>query len=126
MPGELVGGAEVLRVLAQAVQQPLGQRLGRDPVAAGEVDQLALEPVARGQPLVLVEHLPRVVGELLARLEVLGELLDHRLDQGGQADRVLDARLGVAGADLDGAQVRVGADVVPEVGVVLDHAAGAP
>jgi hypothetical protein len=78
--------------------------------------------VAGREPLVLVEHLGRVVAEPLARLEVLGELLDHRLDQRRQRERVLDARLGVHGAHLDGAEVRVRADVVPEVGVVLDHA----
>ena len=89
-----------------------------------QVDELAVQAVARGQPLVLVEHLPRVVAELLALVEVLGQLLDHRLDQRGEAERVLDARLRVAGADLDGAELRVRADVVPEVGVVLHHAAG--
>src|SRR5215218_1631363 len=119
---ELVGAAEVLGVLAQPVVQAPAELLGRDHPALGQVDELALEAMAGRQPLVLVEHLVRVGAELLAGLVVLGELLDHRLDQRGQGERVLDVGLGVHRADLDGAEARVRADVVPEVGLVGHHA----
>src|SRR3954469_23566867 len=56
--------AEVLGVLAQAIEEPARQLLGLDALAGRQVDELAVEAVPRGQPLVLVEHLPRVVGEL--------------------------------------------------------------
>ncbi len=59
---------------------------------------------------------------MLARLVVLGQLLDHRLDQRGEGERVLDVGLRVHRADLDRAELRVRADVVPEVGVVGHHA----
>ena len=79
--------------------------------------------MARGEPLVLVDHLVRVVRSRLPASKCSRELLDHRLDQRGEPERVLDARLGIGDADLDGAEHRVRPDVVPEVGVVLDHAA---
>src|SRR5215210_7757435 len=108
--------------LAQVVVGLVDDHLARAAVAVREqVHELRVEPVARRQPFVLVEHLPRVGGELLARAEMLGELLDHGLDQRGETERVLDAGLAVAHADLDRAEVRMRADVVPEVGVVLHH-----
>src|SRR5438045_6073080 len=118
---ELGSRTEVFGMTTQPVHQALGQGARAHAVRVGQVDQLAVEAVAGRQPLVLVEHLPRVVGQVLARLVVLGELLDHRLDQRGQRQRVLDARLAVHRADLDRAELRVRADVVPEGRVVLDH-----
>ena len=108
------------RVRPQAVEDAAGEVPRRHAVVAREVDHLAVEPVARRHPAVLVEHLERVLAELLAGLEVLGQLLDHRLDQRREPERVLDPRLPVHRAHLDRAEVRVRADVVPEVGVVLD------
>jgi hypothetical protein len=64
--------------------------------------------VARGEPLVLVEHLPGVLRELVARVEVLAELLDHRLDERREGERVLHPRLRVAGPDLHRAEHGVG------------------
>ncbi len=55
---------------------------------------------------------------------MLGQLLHHRLHQRGQRQGVLQPGLGVHHPDLHGAEVRMRAHVVPEVGVVLDHAAG--
>ena len=60
--------------------------------------------------------------DLLARLELLAELLDERLAVRGDRDRVLDARDGVADPDLDRAEPRVEADVPPDVRVVGDAA----
>src|SRR3954447_21173069 len=65
---EVVRGAHLLGVLTQAIEQPAGEILRRDPVARGQVDELPTEPVAGRQPLVLVEDLERVVRELLAGL----------------------------------------------------------
>src|SRR3954451_24550320 len=47
---ELRLAAEVLSMLAQPVDQPLGQHLRRHPLAVGQVDELALEPVPRRDP----------------------------------------------------------------------------
>ena len=95
---------------------------GRHARRVRQVHERALEPVARGEELVLVEHLVRVAGQLVALLELLAQLLHHRLDERRERERVLDARLRVHHADLDRAEVRVRPDVVPEVGVVLDRA----
>src|SRR3954470_9602354 len=46
--GEVARGPDLLGVLAQAVQQPARQVLGRDPVARRQVDELAAQPVASG------------------------------------------------------------------------------
>ena len=64
-----------------------------DSLGAGQVDELSVEPVACGEPLVLVEHLERVARQPLVRLEVLAELLDEALDERRESDRVLDAGL---------------------------------
>jgi hypothetical protein len=52
---------------------------------------------------------------------VLAHLLHHRLDERREREGVLHARLRVHHADLDRAELRVRADVVPEVRVVADH-----
>ena len=61
-PVELGGRAEVLR-RARAGGRAGAARAPSSPTRSldGQVDELAVEAVARGQPLVLVEHLPRVV-----------------------------------------------------------------
>ncbi len=93
IPSRLRRGAELLGAIAGASEQALGQLLGRDALAAREVDQLAVQPVARGQPLVLVEHLVGVLRQRLPGLEVLGQLLHERLDQRGERERVVDVGL---------------------------------
>ena len=119
---QLAGGAEVLAVLTHPIEDAPRQRPRRHPVRARQVDDLPLQAVAGGQPLVLVEHLPRVLRQPLAGVEVLGQLAHHRLHERGEPERVLDVRLGVHHPDLDRAEVRMGPDVVPQIGVVLDHA----
>ena len=54
-------------VLAQAVEQPRASARVGDALGARQVDELAVQAVARGEPLVLVEHLVRVVRQLPAR-----------------------------------------------------------
>src|SRR3954468_1014035 len=110
--------ADLLGVLAYAVELATGEVARPDLVAGRQVDELAGQAVPRGQPLVLVEDLPGQVGQVRGGAEALGELVDHRLDQRGEGERVLDAGLRVAHADLDGAELRVRPDVVPQVGVV--------
>ena len=112
-------------VLAQAVEQAPRERPAvGDALGRRQVDELAVEPVAGGEPLVLVEHLPRVVATAARRRRsARTSSLTIAWISAASAERVLDARLRVAHADLDGPEVRVRAHVVPEVGVVLDHAA---
>ena len=109
-----------------SLDRPPDQARDRDAVPAPgrEVHHRRLEPVARGEPLVLAREDPVVRGDLLARLVLLAELLDERLAVRGDRDGVLDARDRVADPDLDRAEPRVQADVPPDVRVVGD-AAGA-
>src|SRR4051812_25251726 len=120
--GEVGLRTDLLGVLAQAVELAARKVAGTDLLAGGQVDKLTGQSVASGQPLVLVEDLPRQVGQVRRGAESLGELVDHRLDQRGEGERVLDAGLRVADADLDRAELRVRPHVVPEVGVVGHHA----
>src|SRR6185503_17125011 len=87
-----------------------------------EVHHGRLEAVARGQPLVLGREDPVVRGDLRADGMPLAEVLDERLAERRERDRVLDSRHRVADADLDRAEARVQADVPPDVGVVRDAA----
>src|SRR3954453_21929848 len=57
---ELGRGAEVLRVVAQALDDPPREAARPDALRARKIDELPVDPVARREPLVLVEHLPRV------------------------------------------------------------------
>src|SRR3954466_984355 len=59
---QLGGRAEILRVLGEPVVDAPREHLGRHALEAGEVDELAVEAVARSDPAVLVEHLVRVLG----------------------------------------------------------------
>src|SRR5207253_10337865 len=77
-----------------------------------------------GEPLVLARQDAVVAGDLAAPLVELAVVLDERLAVGGDRDRVLDARDGVADPHLDRAQTRMRPDVPPDVRVVGD-AAGA-
>ena len=66
-PRELRLGPELLGVRAQAVEQALRRGRARSRGRTREVHERGVEPVARGEPLVLVEHLPRVVRQLRRR-----------------------------------------------------------
>ena len=57
MPSSSAAEPRSCGVLAQAVEQPPGQLARRRRARRRQVDELAVEPVARGEPLVLVEHL---------------------------------------------------------------------
>ena len=109
-------------MVSHPVEQAPGQRLGGDPLVVGKVHQLPLEAVAGRQPLVLVEHLEGVARQPLAGIEVLTQLAHQALNESGQPEGVLDAGLGIHHPDLDRPEVGVRSHVVPEVGVVLDHA----
>ncbi len=62
-----------------------------------QVDELAVEAVARGQPLVLVEHLPRVVASARSPAsKCSASSLTIAWISAASAERVLDARLAVA------------------------------
>src|SRR5947209_14776673 len=50
-------GPQVLAVLSNPVKQPPDQGTALDAFGAGQIHQLALQPVPRGEPFVLIEHL---------------------------------------------------------------------
>src|SRR5436853_1589985 len=65
---ELGRRAQVLGVLAHAVEHAHHEVARAYTRRLGQVDELAVEPVPRGEPLVLVEHLVRVTRQALACL----------------------------------------------------------
>src|SRR5436190_2183737 len=119
---ELALAPHFARVWMQPLDEPASQLASGDARAFRQVDQLALEAVARRQPLVLLQQLVRERAELVAGLVVLGELLGHRLDQRRDRDGVLQAGLRVTAPHLDRAELRVGPDVPPQERVVGDRA----
>ena len=95
------------------------------PARSREIDELAVEAVAGGEPLVLVEHLPRVVAAARPpAVEVLAQLLTIAWISAARpsvcSTRVWESH----DPDLDRPEARVRAHVVPEVRVVLHDAAG--
>src|SRR6201999_592522 len=65
-PFELRGRSELLGVRPNAAHDAADELARRHPDRLWEVHQVALQPVPRGEPLVLVERLVRVVAERLA------------------------------------------------------------
>ena len=85
-----------------------------------EVDELRLEPVARGAPLVLRDQGDRLRRQRALGRMALGERGGERLGQRDERGDCIQACLAVADPDLDRAEPRVRADVPPDVRVVLE------
>src|ERR1044072_1756173 len=80
-----------------------------------EVEQLAVEPVTHGAPLVLLYEHAAVETEPQILLNQLVEARDDGLEERGDGDRVVHARRGVADADVKGREERVRAPVPPNL-----------
>src|SRR5690349_6870632 len=103
---QLAIGAELAGVRLDLVERAAHELRDRHaiPGSTVEVHHGRLEPVAGGKPLVLGGEDPVVRRDLGAHGVALAEELDEGLAEGGERDRVLDARHGVADADLDRAE----------------------
>src|SRR3954454_5078033 len=122
-PHELVLAAQFPRVLAEVLDDAEGHLLRGDLQALVEVDQLSLDPDQRRANLVVVDQLVRVVDARQALVVEGIEAMGQRQREGGESNRALDPRLLVEDTELDRAEIRVGAHVPPQVGVVLDRPA---
>src|SRR5688572_9954599 len=78
---EIALGAKLLGVRPQPLHEPARQLGDRHPLLVRQVDEVGAQAVPGRQPLVLVEHLVRVAGQLLAAVEVLAQLLHHGLHE---------------------------------------------
>jgi hypothetical protein len=120
---ELVGAAELLRVRLELEQQP------PDPLAGGleearlDVDELAVDAVAKGTPAVLGQLLRLVNGEVLAAQVTGRERCHQRLPDGRDRGRVSGSRLHVGDPQLERAVVGTRSQIPPEVAEVGKQAA---
>ena len=85
-----------------------------------EVDELAVEAVADGAEFVFHEQRAGVLAEVLVGLVELVEIGRGGLDEGGDGDGFFGAERDVAGADFDGVEEGMGADVPPDLFGVVD------
>src|SRR5207237_8943812 len=96
----LAEAAKLVHFGRNKLQDFMDQAAGLHFALAAEIDQLAIEPVARGAPAILIDHAPPIDSErcILPKQFVQFEYdgLHHR----GQRDRVLDAALGIANPEL--------------------------
>src|SRR6266550_2395061 len=98
--------------------------LGRAPLrVCREVDQLRVQPVARSAPLVLGDERDLLDWQLLASVEHGCERRHQALHERSDSRDRLDACLCVADADFDGPKTRMGAEIPPDVRVVLERVA---
>ena len=119
---EVVVGIEVLCGLGDEVEQLVDEVADGDLLLLAEVDELAVEPVAHGAPLVLLDERAGVLAEREVPPVEQVERAHQRLDERGDRHRVVDARRHVADADLHGVEEGVGADVPPDLLRVVDTA----
>src|SRR5579871_786244 len=89
-----------------------------------EIDQLAVESVAHGAPLVLFDQVEGVDAEGHIVAAQLPQLGDDGLEDGGDADRLVDARADIADAELQRRVRVVRAHVPPDFRAVGDGVGG--
>ena len=92
----------------------------RDFLLLAEVDELAVEAVADGAEFVFHQQRPRVLAEVLVRGMEAIEISRGGLDERGDGDGLLGAERDVAGADFDGVEEGMGANVPPDFFGVVD------
>src|SRR5439155_5297792 len=97
------------------LQQALEVRASRADVTACEIDQLAREPVADRPPEVLFDQPVRMVRQRLALVERPCNPGRERVAERRQRARLLEIRLRVADANLDGRKVEVRPHAPPDL-----------
>ena len=87
---------------------------------AAEIDQLSVDPVTRRAPAIFIEQAPAINAEGGVLPEQFVKLGNNRLDERGHRERVVDARLRVADADLERVEKRMEPDVPPDFLRIID------
>ena len=82
---------------------------------ATEIDQFPIESVARRAPAVFLDHAPSINAKRSILPEQFVQLDHDRLDHGGERDRVVDPRLGIADAELESVEEGMQPDVPPDL-----------
>ena len=87
---------------------------------APEIDQLAVQPVARRAPAVLIDHAAAIDAEAQVLLLQFVQPHDDGLDDRRHRDRVVDARLRIADSHFERVEERMEPDVPPDLLRVID------
>src|SRR5256714_5031447 len=100
--------------------QLVEQTAGLDFLFAAKIDELAFDAVTRGAPAILIEQPAAINAEGRILPEQFVELRNYGLDQGGDCEGIVDARLRIADAHFQGVEKRMEPDVPPDFLGVID------
>src|SRR5437868_2579812 len=93
---------------------------GWDFLLLAEIDQLAVEPITRGAPLIFHDQGPAIkTKSLICRIELI-QLCYRGLNQGRQSYSLIGAHGDVTNAKLDGAEEWMRANVPPDFFGIVD------
>src|SRR5215471_2973513 len=119
-PLDLVARAELVHDVVHELEHFPGELAEGDLDLLAEVDQLTVDAVAAGPPLVLEDQRPAVAPPAQVLGAQLVELDADGLDQGRQRNRLVGPHRDVAHAELDRLEEGVRADVPPDLLAVID------
>src|SRR2546423_14344323 len=100
--------------------QLVEQTAGLDFLFAAKIDELAFDAVTRGAPAILIEQPAAINAEGRILPEQFVELRNYGLDQGGDREGIVDARLRIADAHFQGVEKWMEPDVPPDFLGVID------
>src|SRR5262249_16979214 len=89
---------------------------------AAKVDQFAIDSVTRRSPAIFIEQTPPINTKGRVVAKQLEELGNDCLDQGGDREGVVHARLGIADADFERIENRMESNVPPNFLWIIDAA----
>ena len=95
---------------------------GGFPFVGDGVDDFGVESEAGGAPFVLLDHHGVAIALVHAVVDLVGEVGDEAVYEGGEGHGVVEVAGDVADADFNGAEVVVGADVPPDFADGVDEA----
>ncbi len=113
---------QLVEDIVQQLEQLRYQLANGSLLLLAEVDQPALDAVADGPPLVLVDQMETVEPPRPIRLTQLDQLGDDAEDEGRYADRFVDLGTDVADPELECREPGVGPDVPADLGGLVDAA----
>src|SRR5215213_1714113 len=117
---DLLAAAELIDNVIDEREQFENQTAHRDFLLYAEVDQLPVEAPPHRPPLVLLNKGAPVEAEPHVLFIELVQLRDNSLNQGGEADDLIDARRDVTDADFEGREEGMRPDVPPYLFRVID------
>src|SRR5690606_6187829 len=119
---DVVHASERFGVLADELEQLLEELRERHDLAAAEVDQALIEAVTHRTPAVLAYEHRRVRAPTLIPAAQAPEHPQHRHDERGETQRVVDVRANVHDARLERRIARARPEIPPDLRRVLDDA----